>query len=101
MYVFVKPASGWANATQTASDGLTDDSFGSVSISGDTIVAGALDHKVGANLDQGAVYMFVKPASGWKNATQTAELTVGRCRAGQPRRRSRDLGRHGGRQLCQ
>jgi FG-GAP repeat len=77
-YVFVKPASGWANATQaaelTASDGLTDDSLGSVSISGDTIVAGALDHKVGANLDQGAAYVFVKPASGWKNATQTAEL---------------------------
>jgi FG-GAP repeat len=80
VYVFVKPASGWANATQaaelTASDGLTNDSFGSVSISGDTIVAGALDHKVGANQDQGAVYVFVKPASGWKDATQTAELTA-------------------------
>ena len=41
-YVFVKPAGGWANGTQTAkltaSDGF---GLGSVAISGDTIVAGA------------------------------------------------------------
>jgi hypothetical protein len=45
-YVFVKPASGWADMTQaaklTASDGGVRDTFGlSVSISGNTVVAGA------------------------------------------------------------
>ena len=81
-YVFVKPASGWVNATQTAeltaSDGAASDYFayGATAISGDTIVVGAGYHKVGANADQGVVYVFVKPASGWANATQNAELTA-------------------------
>ena len=80
VYVFVKPASGWANATQTAqlraSDAGPNDVLSSVSISGDTIVAGAAGHHVGANSGQGAVYVFVKPASGWTDGTQTAELTA-------------------------
>ena len=46
-YVFTEPASGWANMTQTAkltaSDGAAGDRFGcSVSISGNTVVVGAL-----------------------------------------------------------
>jgi hypothetical protein len=80
-YVFVKPRSGWANATQTAkltaADGAASDNFGSsVAISGNTIVAGAHDATVGGNLDQGAAYVFVKPRSGWADATQTAKLTA-------------------------
>ena len=80
-YVFVKPVGGWANATQTAkltaSDGTDFDFFGSsVAISGDTIVVGANGDDVGANLDQGSVYVFVKPAGPWGNATQTAKLTA-------------------------
>ena len=44
--MFVKPAGGWASATETAkltaSDGAAGDDLGqSVAISGDTIVAGA------------------------------------------------------------
>jgi len=77
-YVFVKPASGWANMTQTAeltpSDGVPGLAFGShVAISGDTIVvdAGASD---GTGLQ--AVYVFVKPASGWTDMIETAKLTV-------------------------
>jgi hypothetical protein len=77
VYVFVKPASGWANGTQaaklTASDGA---GLASVAISGDTIVAGAQDATVSGNVGQGAVYVFVKPASGWANGTQTARLTA-------------------------
>jgi hypothetical protein len=47
-YVFVKPAGGWANMTETAkltaSDGAANDFFGnSVAISGDTVVVGASD----------------------------------------------------------
>jgi hypothetical protein len=71
VYVFVRPSSGWANATQAdeliAANGTTGDSFGrSVAISGNTIVAGAPDHEVAANLGQGAVYAFVaaSPAAG-------------------------------------
>ena len=80
-YVFVMPASGWANMTQTAeltsSDGAFPDKFGtSVAISDNTVVAGAIEHTVGSNADQGAAYVFVMPASGWANMTQTDELTA-------------------------
>ena len=80
-YVFTMPASGWANATQsaelTASDGASGDELGySVATSGNTIVAGAPEHKVGAKEEQGAAYVFTMPASGWANATQSAELTA-------------------------
>jgi hypothetical protein len=81
-YVFVEPASGWKTATQTAeltaSDNAASDTGGyfPVAISGNTIVFGAADHTVGTNTQQGAAYVFVEPKSGWKNATQTAELTA-------------------------
>jgi trimeric autotransporter adhesin len=77
VYVFVKPAKGWANMTQTAaltaSNGAPSTELGySVSISGNTIVAGAPDSNQGA----GAAYIFVEPTGGWTNMTQTAELTA-------------------------
>jgi trimeric autotransporter adhesin len=81
--VFTRPASGWSGsltqkAQLTASDGQADDALGiSVAISSNAIVAGADRHAVGKNADQGAGYVFVKPALGWTNATQTAELTAG------------------------
>ena len=79
-YVFVQPAPGWANMTQTAkliaSDGAAYDEFGnSVAISGNTILIGAPDAMVGGNEYQGAAYVFVQPAPGWTNMTQTAKLT--------------------------
>lgn len=75
-YVFVKPRTGWTNMTQTAkltaSDGVSDAQFGtSVGISGDTVLVGA----PGASTIEGEAYVFVEPRSGWKNMTQTAELT--------------------------
>ena len=81
--VFERPASGWAGspgerAQLTASDGKANDALGiSVAISGATAVAGADLHATGANAGQGAAYVFVRPASGWKSATQAAELTAG------------------------
>jgi len=86
-YVFVEPRSGWADATQTAklthSDGGNATVFGiSVGISGDTVVAGAGLATVGANFDQGAAYVFVRPGSGWADATQTAKLTAADGAAG-------------------
>ena len=85
-YVFVKPAAGWSgllsqNAKLTASDGATtgavDDNFANaVDVSGDTVVVGAAFDNVGANANQGSVYVFVKPAAGWAGLlTETAHLT--------------------------
>jgi FG-GAP repeat len=78
-YVFVKPAGGWTSMTQTAkltaSDGVLDDELGySVSISGNTIALGAPQLESLAN--PGKAYVFVEPATGWTNMTQTGELTV-------------------------
>jgi len=80
-YVFVEPAGGWASMTQTAeltaSDGAGDDYLGcGIGISGNTVAAGAPNHTVNGNGWQGAVYVFAKPAGGWTNMTQTAELTA-------------------------
>ena len=83
-YVYTEPASGWASslytyptAKLTASDGASGDSFGaSVSISGNTVVVGAPDKSINGNEAQGAAYVFMEPASGWADMTQTAELTA-------------------------
>ena len=79
--VFVKPASGWANMTQTATLTSSDNGIGfgvSVAISGDIIVVGAANT---SNFHDpadtaGAAYVFVKPAGGWKNMTETLKLTA-------------------------
>jgi hypothetical protein len=85
-YVFAKPkAAEWKNANQTAE--LTasdrnpgDDQLGtSVAVSGNTIVAGAPNHSTGSTSDQfeaGAAYVYMRPAGGWANAQQTAELAA-------------------------
>jgi hypothetical protein len=62
-YVFVKPAGGWADATQTAkltaSDGAAGDALGfSVAVSSDTIVAGAVGTAVSGHSFQGAAHVF-------------------------------------------
>jgi hypothetical protein len=89
VYVFTRPASGWASETQaaklTASDGAIDDELGwSVAVSGDggTVAAGAPSAAVGANGLQGAVYVFTRPASGWASETQRAKLTASHGAAG-------------------
>jgi hypothetical protein len=75
-YVFVKPIGGWKDMTETAkltaSDGQGQDLFGdSISISGNTIAIGAEQMARGS----GKAYVFVMPAGGWVDMTQTAELT--------------------------
>jgi trimeric autotransporter adhesin len=70
-------------AKLTASDGAANDSFGfSVAVRGDTVVAAAPDATVNGNADAGAVYVFVKPQSGWANTTETAKLTASDAAAG-------------------
>jgi hypothetical protein len=65
-------------AKLTASDGAADDYFGdSVAMSGDTVVIGAIGDDAGSTLDQGSVYVFVKPISGWETSSSyTAKLTA-------------------------
>jgi hypothetical protein len=79
--VFERPSTGWVDTQEsarlTASDRQHRDQLGaSVAISGDTVVAGAPSDDVGPNLDQGSVYVFEKPASGWTDRQQTAKLTA-------------------------
>jgi hypothetical protein len=64
-------------AKLTASDGAFFDLLGlSTAVSGNTIVAGAPYATVNGNFAQGAAYVFVKPGSGWQNATEKAKLTA-------------------------
>jgi hypothetical protein len=94
-YVFVKPATGWVttstfNAKLTASDGAAGDLFGGlgkqfpkVAVSGDTVVVGTPSAKIGANPNQGAAYVFVKPGTGWvTTSTFNAKLTASDGAAG-------------------
>lgn len=79
VYVYVEPEAGWASMTQTAE--LTKnvrgpyDEFGlAVAIAGNTIIAGAPQ----SNNDAGGAYIFVGPAAGWVDMTETADLTASR-----------------------
>ncbi|MFH1109858.1 MAG: IPTL-CTERM sorting domain-containing protein [Planctomycetota bacterium] len=88
-YVFVKPGGGWADMTETAkltaSDGAAVDYFGywkSVAVSGDTVVVGAVLDDIGPNVQQGSAYVFVKPAGGWSDMTETAKFTASDGAAG-------------------
>jgi hypothetical protein len=75
VYVFVRPAGGWANTTQTAklspSDGQPGGVFGVVFLRGKNLAVGAPY----VNDYAGTAYVFVEPAGGWTNMTQTAELS--------------------------
>jgi hypothetical protein len=78
--VYTKPASGWHSMTQVAiltPSSSEGDGFGSsVAISGNTIVVGDARATVNSNSNQGAVYVYVEPAGGWTNMTETAVLTA-------------------------
>jgi trimeric autotransporter adhesin len=82
-YVFVRPAGGWASGTETAkltgSDSAQYDQLGysvAMSSDGSTVVAGAWLAGAGSQLNDGAAYVFVKPAGGWASGTEAAKLTA-------------------------
>ncbi len=74
-YVFVRNGTTWTQQQKlTASDGAVNDHFGiSVGLSGSTAIIGARDKKVGANNQQGAVYVLVQSGTTW---TQQQVLTA-------------------------
>jgi hypothetical protein len=59
-YVYALSGGSWSQQQElTAADGASDDRFGfSVALSGSTVVAGAINHQMGSNLDQGAAYVY-------------------------------------------
>ncbi len=88
-YIFLKPfnpvLNTWKNATSTAKltsgDGAANDYLGwSVGLSGDgsVAVAGAptTNSLPTAGHGPGSAYLFARPSSGWKSATETAKLTA-------------------------
>lgn len=90
-YVFVKPASGWAAATQTtmlvASDGQYYDFLGAsvaINSNGSVIVAGA-PAGVASPSVPGAAYVFLEPPNGWpagQTVNEMAKLTASNQQAG-------------------
>jgi nucleoside-specific outer membrane channel protein Tsx len=74
-YAFVQSGGTWSQQAElTASDGAAGDYFGgSVAVSGNTAVMGAVLHTVGSNVRQGAAYVFVESGGTW---SQRAELTA-------------------------
>ena len=83
-YVFVEPADGWTNMTQTAELTPSDGGgpFFAAAVSGGTIVAGGLGTTVGSNNAQGAAYVYVRPVGGWVSMTESARLTASDGAAG-------------------
>ena len=84
-YVFTKVSGVWKQVAKlTADDGAANDESGySVAVDGDTIVVGTHQNDADTNdNDEGAAYVFTKPASGWADMTQTAKLTAFGAAAG-------------------
>jgi hypothetical protein len=66
-YVFVRVGTMWSEQQKlTASDGAAGDQFGiAVALSGETAIVGANLGDVGANVDQGSAYVFVRVGATW------------------------------------
>lgn len=73
-FVYVEPETGWQDMTQTAELTVGTDSTlelgTSVAVEGNVVLAGAPFDQIGQNYEQGAVFGYVKPASGWANTSQ-------------------------------
>ncbi len=89
VYAYARPASGWSipntsvmtqTAKLTASDAgstTVENRLGySVAVSADGSIIAAGAPLGGTQLLEGGVYVYLRPAAGWTNATQNAELTA-------------------------
>ncbi len=86
-YVFTEPGGGWAGtlneaANLLACDGAAADFFGTVAVSGSTVVVGASeDDDKGA--ESGSAYVFTEPGGGWAGTlTEAAKLLASDGAAG-------------------
>jgi len=75
VYIYLRTGTIWSEQMKwVASDGAADDDFGwSVAISGDTALVGAYHDDVGANTDQGSVYVLAHSGDAW---SEQAKLTA-------------------------
>jgi len=75
-YVFTRGQTTWTQQQKlTADDGAAGQFFGrSVALSGDTIAVGDSINQIGANFDQGSVYVFIRNGTVW---TQQQKLIAG------------------------
>ena len=80
-YIFVRNDTTWTEQQKlTESDGGTFDNFGDcVAISGETVVIGALFDDIGANINQGSAFIFIRSGTIW---TQQPKLNVSDGAAG-------------------
>jgi hypothetical protein len=80
-YVFVRSGTSWSQqAKLAAADGAPFDDFGwSVALDGDTALVGAVSDDVGATVNQGSAYVFVRSGTTW---SQQAQLTASDGAAG-------------------
>jgi hypothetical protein len=84
VYVFDEPKAGWngtihESAELIASNGGYDSYLGyeGVAVSGRTVTAGAGYQTIDSKADQGAVYVWAEPKTGWSGMQhQSAELTA-------------------------
>lgn len=74
-YVFVRSGSSWnQQAKLTASDGATNDFFGSsVSVSGDYVLVGAPYNDASGLIDAGSAYVFLRSGSSWSQQAKLAD----------------------------
>src|ERR1700691_270589 len=84
-YVFVQPAGGWTDMTETAKLAASDSQPGSgvgssLSINDNNILVGAPAME-NFSYPPGIAYVFTKPPTGWRDMTQTAELSAADVRA--------------------
>jgi len=77
-YVYVRSGSTWTFQQKlTANDGAAEDYFGkSVAVRGDIAVVSAYGDDVGANQDQGSVYVFARSGAAQPIWTQIKKLTA-------------------------
>jgi hypothetical protein len=77
IYLYEKPANGWADATESHVLSHTPDAIGangfgtSVDIDTDTVVVGSMFHASSSTSGSGAIYIYVKESSEWKDTTET------------------------------
>ena len=77
-YIFIRNGITWMQQQKLiANDGTEGDGFGSsVSISGDTVAVGASSDDIGANVDQGSAYVFVRNSTTQPVWVQQQKLTA-------------------------
>ena len=98
-YAFTRSGTVWTEqAKLRAPTGAHDDAFGfSVAIDGDTLFVGAYIDDVGANMDQGSVYVFACSGNDWTSRLISPPPTPGERRVRLVRcRLTRSGGQHVG-----